>query len=298
MPNSRSSLLQSLRTAKPAVPGMLFDMANVLFLLLLLSTMVIPLWNTVAVSFSTSFDSMEPRIILWPKEFSVEGYVTVWNRIKLWQPFWNNTIVTVAGTAGHVLLCAMAGYVLIQKELPGRSFMVTFLLVTMMVPFETIMIPVYVVNKELGLLNSLWAIIINGMVSGFSVLLMRNYFLSVPIEMAESSRLDGAGELRIFLTLYLPLASAGLATVTLFEFVGKWNHFNSAVLFLSDSSKFTLQIALKSLIIETSSTSSNYLITNNVRMAGIVLALLPLLAVYPFMQRFFVQGIMVGATKE
>lgn len=295
---STPTVAMKRKAGSMSLTGALFDICNVLFLLLLVSTMVIPLLNTAALSFSTGLDSMEPRIILWPKEFSVEGYETVWNKIKLWQPFWNNTIVTVLGTAGHVLLCSMAGYVLIQRGLPGRKWMVAFILLTMMVPFETIMVPVYIVNKELGLLNSLSALVINGIVSGFSILLMRNFFQSVPWEMAESARLDGAGELRIFLTQYVPLASAGLATVTLFEFVGKWNHFTSAVLFISDSSKYTLQVALKSLIIDTSSTSSNYLITKNVRMAGIMIALLPLIVIYPFVQRFFVKGIMVGSTKE
>lgn len=278
--------------------GHVFDAVNTLFLLFLVSTMVIPLLNTLALSFSTGLASMEPRIILWPEPFSTEGYSTVWNKIQLGRPFWNNTVVTVWGTAGHVCLCALAGYVLIQRGLPGRRLLTGFIMVTMMVPFETIMIPVYMVNKELGLLNSLTALIVNGIVSGFSILLMRSFFASVPWELAESSRLDGAGELRIFLTVYIPLSAAGLATVTLFEFVGKWNHFTSAVLFLSNPAKYTLQVALKALIIDTSSTSSNFLITKNVRMAGIVIALLPLIVIYPFVQRFFVKGIIAGATKE
>jgi putative aldouronate transport system permease protein len=278
--------------------SLIFDACNILFLLFLVGTMVIPLLHTLALSFSTALDSMQPRIILWPREWSIGGYATVWNKIKLWQPFWNNTVVTFWGTILHVLMCSLAGYVLIQRHLPGRKLMVTFILLTMTVPFETIMIPVYIVNKELGLLNTLSALIIHGMASGFSILLMRGFFLAVPWELAESSRLDGAGELRIFLSLYMPLASAGLATVALFEFVGKWNHFTPAVLFLSDSSKYTLQVALKALIIDTSSTSSNFIVTKNVRMAGIVIALLPLIVIYPFVQRFFVKGVMVGATKE
>jgi putative aldouronate transport system permease protein len=266
----------------------LFDILNTLFLLFLVSTMVIPLLNTLALSFSDGLASMEPRIILWPETFSTEGYSTVWNKIQLGRPFWNNTIVTVWGTLGHVCLCALAGYVLIQRGLPGRKFLTGFIMLTMMVPFETIMLPVYIVNKELGLLNSLSALIVNGIVSGFSILLMRSFFSAVPWELGESSRLDGAGELRIFLTIYIPL----------FEFVGKWNHFTSAVLFLNNPAKYTLQVALKALIIDTSSTSSNFLITKNVRMAGIVIALLPLIIIYPFVQRFFVKGIIAGATKE
>ncbi len=219
--------------------------------------------------------------------------------MQLYVPFMNNVIVTAVGTVLHVLLCSLAGYVLVQKGLPGKKkLMLSLILVTMMVPGEAIMIPLYVINKELGLLNTLNALIISGLISGFSVLLMRNFFQSVPGEMAESARMDGAGDFRIFFRIYMPLAKSGLATVSLFEFVSRWNQFTPALLYINNHAKYTLQIALKSLIIDTDATSSNFIITNNVRMAGIVIALLPLIAIYPFVQRYFVKGIMVGANKE
>ncbi|CAG7642353.1 L-arabinose transport system permease protein AraQ [Paenibacillus solanacearum] len=290
--------MMNLRTKQAGVGSRVFDTVNGLFLLFLIATMIIPFINTFALAFSTNFASMQPGIVLWPKEFSVEGFSTVWNRMQLYLPFTNNVIVTVAGTIGHVVLCAMAGYVLVQPLLPGKKAMVSLILLTMMVPGEAIMIPLYVVNKELHLLNTLYALIISGLVSGFSVLLMRNFFLSIPMEMSESARMDGAGDLRIFFRIYLPLASAGLATVTLFEFVSRWNQFTPALLYISDHAKYTLQIALKSLIVDTDSTSSNFIITTNVRMAGIVIALLPLMLIYPYVQKYFVKGIMVGANKE
>lgn len=285
-------------TNKSSLPGRVFDAVNILFLLLLVSTMVIPFLNTLALAFSTNFASMQPGIVLWPKEFSLEGFSTVWNRMKLYLPFTNNVIVTVVGTVSHVFLSSMAGYVLIQKGLPGKKWMLSAILLTMMIPSEAIMIPLYVVNQDLGLLNTLSSLILSGFVSGFSVVLMRNFFLSVPYEMSESARIDGAGDLRIFFTMYMPLARAGLATVTLFEFVSRWNQFTPALLYINDSSKYTLQIALKSLIVDTDSTSSNFLITTNVRMAGIVIALLPLIIIYPYVQKYFVKGMFVGANKE
>ncbi|MCM3258250.1 carbohydrate ABC transporter permease [Paenibacillus lautus] len=285
-------------TNKFSLPGRLFDTINVLFLLLLVLTMVVPFINTLALAFSSNFASMQPGIVLWPKEFSLEGFSTVWNRMKLYLPFTNNVIVTVVGTLGHVFLSSMAGYVLIQKGLPGKKWMLSAILLTMMIPSEAIMIPLYIVNQDLGLLNTLSSLILSGFVSGFSVILMRNFFLSVPYEMSESARIDGAGDPRIFFTMYLPLASAGLATVTLFEFVSRWNQFTPAVLYINDSSKYTLQIALKSLIVDTDSTSSNFMITTNVRMAGIVIALLPLIIIYPYVQKYFVKGMFVGANKE
>ena len=278
--------------------SIVFDFFNTIFLLFLLATMLIPIINTIALAFSSNFASMQPGIVLWPKQFSFDGFTTVWNRMELYRPFLNNVIVTAVGTLCHVVLSSMAGYVLIQRGLPGKKLMMTMIMVTMMIPGEAMMIPLYIVNKELHLINTLYSLILSGFVSGFSILLMRNFFLGVPYEMTESAKIDGAGDFRIFATMYMPLAKAGLATVTLFEFVSRWNQFLPAVLYINDPKKYTLQVALKSLIVDTDTTSSNFVITTNVRMAGIVIALVPLLIIYPYVQKYFVKGIFLGANKE
>ncbi|MFC0273878.1 carbohydrate ABC transporter permease [Metabacillus herbersteinensis] len=276
----------------------IFTIINTLFLLLLILVMIVPIINTWAVSFSSNVSSMQPGIKLWPSEFSLSGYETIWTRLELWRPFLNNIIVTVVGTASHVILAAMAGYVLIQPSLVGKRIIVSFIMVTMMIPAEAIMIPLYIVNKELGLLNTLTSLIMSGLISGFSILLMRNYFFTVPYSLAESARIDGASDFKIFTRVYMPMATPGLATITLFEFVGRWNHFTSALLYINDPDKYTLQLALRSLIITSDSTSSSDFFTNNVRMAGIMIALIPLLIIYPFVQKYFVKGITLGSTKE
>ncbi|MEK8131013.1 carbohydrate ABC transporter permease [Paenibacillus filicis] len=282
---------------KKSLGSHVFDVINVLFLLFLMMTMIIPFLNTFALAFSTGFNSMQPTIVLWPEPFSLEGFATIWSKMKLYTPVQNNTIVTIVGTTLHVILASLGGYVLVQPGLPGKKTILSFILVTMTIPSEAVMIPLYVVYKDFHLINSLWAVINYGLIGGFSILLMRNYFSSIPIEMSESARIDGAGDWRIFFTMYLPLAKAGLATVTLFEFIGKWNHFTPALLFINQQAKYTLQIALKALVID-SDTSSNLMITTNVRMAGIVIAVLPLIIIYPFVQKYFVKGTMVGANKE
>ncbi|MBO7748589.1 carbohydrate ABC transporter permease [Paenibacillus sp. MWE-103] len=275
-----------------------FDTLNALFLLVLMLTMIVPFVNVLALSFSSGVASMQPDIVLWPKQFSAEGYKIVWKSLDIWRPLLNSVIVTLVGTTLHVLLSSLAGYVFIYPRLPGRKLLITFILITMMVPQEAIMIPLYVVNKDLHLINTLSALVLSGLVSGFSILLMRNFFLNIPFEMSESAKIDGAGEFRIFSTMYLRLAAAGLATVTLFEFVGRWNMFTAPVMFISDSMKYTLQVALKAMIIDTSSNSGTYMVTTNVRMAGIVISILPLIAVYPFVQKYFMKGILLGASKE
>ncbi len=275
-----------------------FTTLNVVFLVLIAATMIIPLWNAVAESFSGSFASMRPGILMWPRDFSLSGYTTIWTVLDLWQPFENSVIVSVLGTLLHVLLSALAGYALAQSGMPGRRFVTGLILITMMIPFEAIMIPFYITMQQLGLLNSLAALILSGMVSGFSVLLMRNFFLSIPGDILESAKIDGAGHFRMFWQICMPLSKAGLATVGLFEFVGRWNNLLTTILLINDSTKNTLQVALNALISGGSSTSSGYLITTNVKMAGIIIAILPLIIAYPFAQKYFVRGIFLGANKE
>ncbi|MHB1627120.1 MAG: carbohydrate ABC transporter permease [Bacilli bacterium] len=275
-----------------------FVTLNLLFLGMISATMIIPLWNVVSLSLSSNLASMQSGILMWPRDFSLSGYNTIWTVLDLWQPFENSVIVSVLGTMLHVLLSALAGYALAQPAFPGRRAVTGLILITMMVPFEAIMIPFYVTMQELGLLNTLTALILSGMVSGFSILIMRNFFQSIPTDVLESARMDGAGHFRQFWQISLPLSKAGLATVALFEFVGRWNSLLTTILLINDSSKNTLQVALNALVNQGNATSSGNLITTNVKMAGIIIAILPLVIAYPFAQKYFVKGIFLGANKE
>ncbi len=276
----------------------LFQIANVVFLALLVAVMFVPFLNVLAVAFSSRLSSLELGIKLWPSEWSVEGFHVVWVNIGLQRAFLNSVIVTLIGTSLHLMLAAFAAYVLIQRDLPGKRLMIVFVLATMAIPGELIMIPLFIVNKQLGLLNTLAALVFSGLVSGFSILLLRTYFQSVPYDLWESAKIDGAGDFHIFRTIYLPLSQAGLATIALFELVGRWNQFLPVILYISDSSKYTLQVALQALVTESMGTSGTAMVTPNVRMAGIVIAILPLVVIYPFMQKYFVEGITLGSVKE
>jgi len=275
-----------------------FRYLNVAFMALLVLVMIIPFVNVLAVAFSSSITSMKPGIKLWPTDWSVEGFRTVWVNVGLQRAFINSVIVTSIGTFLHVTLAAFAGYVLIQRNLPGKRLMIMLILATMAIPGELIMIPLFIVNRELGLLNTLAALVFSGLVSGFSIILLRNFFQSVPYDLWESAKIDGAGDFHIFRTIYLPLSKAGIATVALFELVSRWNQFLAVILYISDSSKYTLQVALQALVTENMGTSGTAMVTPNVRMAGIVIAILPLIILYPVMQRYFVQGITLGSVKE
>lgn len=276
----------------------LFQYGVIAFLVILMMMMIVPFWNVVAVAFSGPIASMTRGIILWPREFSAEGFRIVWVNLNLQQAFINSVIVTTVGTVLHVALSCFAAYVLIQRNLPGKTIMLVFILATMAIPGELIMIPLYIVNKQLGLLNTLWALIFSGMISGFSILLLRNFFAGVPYDLAESAKIDGASDFRIFRSIYLPLSQAGIATIALFELVSRWNQFLPVILYINDSSKYTLQVALNALVTENLGTSGTSMVTPNVRMAGIVIAILPLVILYPFMQKYFVKGITLGSVKE
>jgi putative aldouronate transport system permease protein len=299
-PTSTKVLTQTSPTShqRHGLGDHIFHYAVLVFLIVLALTMIIPFVNVAAVAFSGALASMEPGIVLWPRDFSVEGFRIVWTNVGFARAFANSTIVTLTGTFFHVVLSCLAGYVLIQRDLPGKRFFVAFILATMAIPGELIMIPLYIVNKNLGLLNTLTALVLSGMVSGFSVLLVRNFFAGVPYDLAESAKIDGASDFHIFRTIYLPLSQAGIATIALFELVSRWNQFLPVILYISDSSKYTLQVTLRALVTEAMTTSGMSMITPNVRMAGIILAILPLVLLYPFMQRYFVQGITLGSVKE
>lgn len=276
----------------------IFLLANAVFLAVLLVTMFVPFWNALVISLSSALGSVHTGITLWPRHFSLTGYRDLFTIFDFWRPLENSLIVSIVGTVAHVLLSALAGYALAQPAFPGRRVITLLIMVTMMIPFQAIMIPFYITMKQVGLINTLMSLILVGFVSGFSILLMRNFFQNIPRDLHEAAEIDGAGQFRIFWQIYLPLSKAGLATVSLFEFVGRWNNLLAVILLINNANRDTLQVALYTIINNQSATSNPTLITPNVQMAGIFLAMLPLILLYPFIQRYFVQGIFLGANKE
>jgi putative aldouronate transport system permease protein len=259
--------------------------------------MGLPMLNVLAVSFSTAAKSDAPGLVLFPLPFTLEGYDFIWNFANLWRPFLTTTYVSVAGTLLHVFLSSMAGYVLIHKELPLKSALSTFVVLTMTVPGELTLVSLYEVNKQLGLINTYTAMIINGAVGGFSVLLMRNYFSNVPQTLAEASRIDGAMDFTIFRRIFLPLSIPGIMTIGTLQFIGRWNSITIIVTLISDMKKWTLPVILRWLLFESASTSGTAYIFANAKMAAVALTAMPLALLYFFTQRFFSTGVLLGATK-
>ncbi|MFV0411955.1 MAG: carbohydrate ABC transporter permease, partial [Oscillospiraceae bacterium] len=267
---------------------------------LFVAIMLLPMWNVLVLSTSTALDASASGLKLWWNgRFTFEGYKYVFEVSKLGIPFLISLYVTTVGTVIQVVLSALAGYVLIQRGLPGKRFITSFIMLTMMIPGDLTLISIYQVNKQFSLLNSYTGLIVNGLISGFSILLIRNYFLSVPVSLAESARLDGASELRIFAGMYLPISMPGVATIFFIEFVAKWNSITIPATIITDQSKFTLPLMLRSMILQNNvSMSGGMVVPPNAIMAAVVISTVPLLLIYIFAQRFLLSGMTLGATKE
>lgn len=269
-----------------------------LFLLLVGVIMFLPMWNVIVVSTTTALEASRSGVHLWWREFSLEGFQYVFEVTKLARPFLNSLYVTTVGTVIQVLLASFAGYVLIQRDLPFKNGLTSFIMLTMMIPGDLTMISIYQLNRDLGLLNSYAGLIINGLIAGSSILLMRNYFKSISYTLAESARIDGASELRIFAGIFLPISLPGLATVFFMDFVSRWNSITIPAAILTDEGMYTLPLKLKAMILSTSSVSGTAQIPENAIMAAIVITAVPLLLIYVFAQKFLLSGLNLGATKE
>ena len=269
-----------------------------LFLAFVGVIMFLPMWNVLVVSTTTTLEASRSGVQLWWRKFSIEGFEYVFRVSKLARPFLNSLFETTVGTVIQVGLSSIAGYVLIQRDLPFKGILTSFILLTMMIPGDLTMISIYQLNVSLKLINTYTGLILNGLISGFSILLMRNYFESISFTLAESARIDGASEMRIFAGIFLPISLPGLATVFFMEYVSRWNSITIPASILTNEAMYTLPLKLKTMILSTNSTSGTAQIPDNAIMAAIIITAAPLLLIYVFAQKFLLSGLNLGATKE
>ncbi|MFC7678790.1 carbohydrate ABC transporter permease [Paenibacillus sp. GCM10028914] len=278
----------------------LFDWGNALFLILFCLITFYPLWHEISISFSSSAGVLKGGLFLGPREFTFGAYESVFKSNFIWLAYRNSIIVAVAGTFLHVLLTAMTAYPLNRSSLPGVKI-ITFLIIFTML-FGGGMIPTYLLVKNLGMINSLWALIIPGMISAFNVIVMQSFMRGIPAEVEESATIDGAGPLRIFFQIILPLCKPVLATIALWECVGLWNNFMQALIYLNDKSQYTLPLLLREiiagqqLVAETGQMTDSA--TESVIAAAIVVSIIPIMCTYPFLQKYFIKGTTLGAVKS
>lgn len=281
----------------------MFDGINFLLLLLLAFLTLYPFLYTLTMSLSTPVDAKLPGLHLFPMRPTLESYEKVFNQSGILQAFWNTGLRTVVGVTLVLLFTSLSAYPLSRKSFPHRGLLMKLYVFSML--FSGGLIPMYLLIRNLGLLNSIWALVLPGAVSAFNLIIMRNFFQSIPEEIMDSAKIDGAGELRTFTSIVLPLSLPVLAVVALWAGVGQWNAWFDAMIYIQDMDKQVLQLFVRRTVIEESDALASaaelmHATTyskETLKAATVMIATLPILCVYPFIQRFFVKGIMLGSVK-
>lgn len=290
----------------------LFLICNYLYVTIAFVLVLYPVIYILSASISTPSYVNSGEMWLLPKGITFEGYVRVFENSKIWVGYGNTILYTIVGTAINLLVTLPAAYALSRKDFVGRGFFMGMFLVTMF--FSGGLIPTYLVVKQLGLVNSMWALILPGAASVWNIIVARTFFQStIPIELQEAAHMDGCTNLRLFLKIVIPLSTPIIAVMALFYGVGHWNSYFNALVYLNDQSKYPLQMVLRQiLVLQEMSTSAQGAATSGeaamamnakadmaalLKYAVIIVATLPIIAVYPFVQRYFVQGVMIGSVK-
>lgn len=284
--------------------AVIFDIANAALMVLLVCITLYPIVYEVAISFSSAQYVQANQVTLLPKGFNTDAYKKLIEYQLFWRSYLNTIIYAVLGTGINLTLTSMLAFCLSRRELIFRKQITLFIVVTMF--FSGGMIPNFLLVNWLGIYNTVWAIVLPGAISTYNMIIVRTYMSSLPEEVIESVRLDGANDVQILLKIVLPLSKSTLATVGLFYFVGHWNSYFAPMIYLKDKSMFPLQVVLKEMIVDldinslglTASDLKSSMPTSEMfTAASIVLSLVPVLCAYPFVQKYFVKGVMVGSVK-
>ena len=271
----------------------LFNVINGIIFILISIIMLIPIYKVLVDSFDLS---SAYGMRLWPKQFGLAGYESVLSNPTLYRPLLISVGTTLAGTFLGLALSTLGAYVLIQWDMPGRTFFANFLLFTMI--FNGGMIPTYLVMKNLGLTNNLLGVVLLPAINIYNLVLMRNFFEGIPQSLFEAATLDGCTPMATFIKVVLPLSKAALASIGLMFAVAYWNDYTNYKLYMTDSTLYNFQMKLRSIMMGSDLPQANGGATENtVKSAAIIIAILPFMILYPFLQKYFVKGVNVGAVK-
>ena len=284
-----------------------FSLCNGLFLTLLAIIFVYPLIYILSISFSGTMAVLNREVFLWPVDFSLEAYKTVFESEAIGRAYLNTIYYTIVGTVFELIGTTLLAYPLSKKRLLGRrtfSFLFYFTNI-----FNGGMIPTYLVVKNVGFVNSIWSLVIPGCISVYYAIILRTNFENVPQELEEAAKIDGMGNWRILLTIYIPLSKAIYAALTLFFAIGFWNAYMQPLIYLNDTAKYPLQIVLRNIVISGSlndlsnsavgsgAFTDMRTIGETMKSAAIIVVMVPVMCIYPFVQKYFVKGVMIGAVK-
>lgn len=284
-----------------------FDIVNILFMALFCLMIIYPVWNTVVISLNDATDAMMGGLYWWPRKFSLESYKTVLETPGIFKAFGVTVGKTVIGVVTHVLFTAMVAYGLSKRDLVGRKLYLTVGVITMF--FNGGLIPNYLLIRNLGLLDNFMVYIIPALFSFFDLIIFQSFFRELPASLEESAFIDGANEFQIFLKIILPLSMPVMATIALFNGVYQWNDFFTGIIYINNPDLQPIQTFLYKVIVQNSSSqmlsAMPAAVTNlakttseSIKLATMVIATLPIVLVYPFLQKYFVKGMLLGSVKE
>lgn len=272
----------------------IFPIVNYILFILIALMIMVPIWKVIV----DSLDAVGVyQFRLWPNKPTLKGYEVILTTKALFRPFLNSIISTVLGTLLGLVLSTLGGYVLIQFDMPGRNFFSYMILFTMI--FSGGMIPEYLVMKQLGLVNNLMVVVLKHGMNVYNLVLMRNFFEGIPQGLFEAARIDGCSPMGIFFKIVLPLSKAALASIGLMFAVGAWNDYTTVKIYITDPDQTNFQYKLRNLIMDGDTPNTQYAIAQNTLFnAAVMSAIIPFMVVYPFLQKYFVKGVNIGAVKE
>lgn len=272
----------------------IFPIVNYILFVLIALIIIVPIWKVLMDSID-AVGSYQFR--LFPKSATLKGYEVILTTKALFRPFLNSVITTIFGTLLGLVLSTLGGYVLIQFDMPGRNLLAYIVLFTMI--FSGGMIPEYLVMQKLGLINNMWILVVKHGMNVYNLVLMRNFFEGIPQSLFEAAEIDGCSPMGIFFKIVLPLSKAALASIGLMFAVGVWNDYTTAKIYINVSDQTNFQYKLRNIIMDGDTPNTSYAISQNTLFnAAVMVAIIPFMIVYPFLQKYFVKGVNIGAVKE
>ncbi|MBN3524979.1 carbohydrate ABC transporter permease [Paenibacillus apiarius] len=277
----------------------------IFIILLAVALMIlIPFWNVIMISFSTPKEYADNPLMMFPKHPTLDSYKALFADGSILTGYWNTLKLLLAGLPLSLFLTSSMAYGLSRRKFPGKKIIFFLVLFTMI--FNGGIVPLYLIMKSIHLTGTLWSVILAGSFSAFNMILMMNYFYSLPESLMESARLDGAGEWRIMFSVVLPLAAPIMATITLFYGVAYWNSWYDAMIFLRKAEQLPLQNVLRTIIVESSTNASNassvdavgkQAFSTGMKMAAVFVTMVPIMCFFPLLQKHFAKGVLTGAIK-
>ncbi len=277
---------------------------NYVFLGLMALIILYPLYFIIIAAISDPDAVLAGEVFLYPVKITFSGFVKILERTDVWRGYLNTIIYTVITVVLSLIVTIPAGWALSRKTLAGKKFFMIYFIIPMF--FGGGLIPFYNVMSSLGLVNTMWAVILPSILSVWNLFMTRTFFeSSIPDGLVEAAKIDGAGEFRVFFELVLPLAKAIMAVMALYYAVGQWNSYFNAMIFLQDESLYPLQLVLKEILIASESTTGGsgetileqYRLANQIKYVSVIVSSAPVIMLYPFVQKYFAQGVMIGSLK-